>query len=163
VEAEGEDRQSTRERRHRLPKEAYQGRVTVMFTLCAEGRKKVFTEPDLVRDLIVLLADAVTKHKCCVPVFTFMPDHLHLLVRGETDQSDTRAAMCSFRRTIGIRFPDIDLQKDFYDHIVKWFEGCENKAWYIANNPVRAGLIREPFQWPFTGSIGCDLRDTFGR
>ncbi len=27
----------------------------------------------------------------------------------------------------------------------------------IANNPVRAGLVENPLDYAFTGSIGCDL------
>jgi putative transposase len=152
-----------REHTHRLPKEAYVGRVCVMFTLNVEGKRRTLTEADVVEPLIHLLAETMTKRRCTVPVFTFMPDHLHMLVRGGAEDSDTRSAVCSFTRKVGMRFPHVGFQKDLYDHIIKWFEGWENEVWYIANNPVRAGLIADPFAWPFTGSIGCDLREAFGR
>jgi REP element-mobilizing transposase RayT len=134
-----------------------------MFTLCVNGRRRIFTDSALVDSLIGVLAKAATRHRCSVPVFTFMPDHLHLLARGEANDSDTWAAVSSFHRAVGIHFPEVDFQKDFYDRVIKWFEGWENEAWYIANNPVRAQLVDDPFRWPYTGSIGFDLRDTFGR
>ena len=160
-ELEGEDG-PIRERKHRLPRNCYKGRVTVMFTLCVEGHKPALTDATLVDRLILLIAEVVTKRRCSVPIFTFMPDHLHLLMHGDSDKSDVYAAMCSFTRKCGMRFPEVDFQTDFYDRVLRWFEGWEHEAWYIACNPVRKRFAQNPFDWPFTGAIGHDLHDVLG-
>jgi hypothetical protein len=51
------------------------------------------------------------------------------------------------------------LQKDFYDRIVRRSEGFAASVRYIALNPVRAKLAADIDSWPFTGSIGCDLKE----
>ncbi|AIE86059.1 hypothetical protein OP10G_2691 [Fimbriimonas ginsengisoli Gsoil 348] len=30
-------------------------------------------------------------------------------------------------------------------------------AFYILQNPIRAGLVADPYEYPFTGSIGYEL------
>jgi putative transposase len=159
----GTERKPYREKRHRLPREASIGRVTVMFTLCVINRAPALADPSLVRRLVDQLESATAKHWCTVPIYTFMPDHIHLLMLGLNEDSDTYAAMATFGHEIGMRVGDVKFQKDFYDRIVRWFEGWEKEAWYIACNPVRAGLTEDPLKWPFTGSIGHDIREVLGR
>lgn len=60
---------------------------------------------------------------------------------------------------LAVRHPELAWQKDFYDHIVRAKEGYEAKARYIALNPVRAGLATDVYGYPFTGSIGYELRE----
>jgi REP element-mobilizing transposase RayT len=37
-----------------------------------------------------------------------------------------------------------------YDHVVRNQEEYERIAWYIANNPVKAGLVENWEDWKFT-------------
>ena len=55
--------------------------------------------------------------------------------------------------------PEVHWQKDYWDHVVRAYEGWETQARYISGNPVRAGLIDDPLEWPYTGSIGHDVRE----
>ena len=134
-----------------------------MFTVCVERRGPTLTDPGLVKQLVALLGEAAAKHGCTVPIYTFMPDHIHLLMLGMADDSDSYAAMVAFGINAGSQVPAADLQKDFYDRALRWFEGWETEAWYIARNPVRKGFANDPFEWPFTGAIGHNLRDVLGR
>jgi putative transposase len=154
-----------RERKHRLNREAYRGQVTVMFTMCERLRRPTLAQPSIVSPLVEMLSTAANEHNCIIPVYTFMPDHLHILVRGVQQDSDTIALVDRFKSKSGWWFyisqPNIRWQKNYDDRVVKEFEGCANQAWYIANNPCRAGLVEDPFQWPFTGSVGMELHDVF--
>ena len=49
-------------------------------------------------------------------------------------------------------------QKDFYDHIIRIREDFGAQVRYIANNPVREGLVKNWDEYPFTGPSGADLR-----
>ncbi|MGV3614008.1 MAG: REP-associated tyrosine transposase [Fimbriimonas sp.] len=156
--------ESPREKDHRLSPGTYRGRRAVSFTACLERRRPCLNDPDLVTAMVGHLAEAADRHRCVVPVYTFMPDHLHVLLLGTEDTSDLKAAMNWFKARSGWwlyrNHPDIHWQKDYWDHVVRILEGWENQARYIALNPVRAGLAEHVFDWPYTGSIGCDLKET---
>jgi len=43
----------------------------------------------------------------------------------------------------------IPWQKNFFDHRLRRDESASQKGFYILNNPVRAGLIERPENWPY--------------
>jgi putative transposase len=147
----------------RLDQASYRGYVAVAFTACTADRRVTLanaTAFNLVRDA---LTTACGRYECTVPVYTLMPDHLHVLVVGGSEGAETRKVMDYLKwRTASDRLHPIAWQKSFYDHVVRASEGWRNQARYIALNPVRAGLAEEPEHWPFTGSIGYELRDILG-
>jgi len=83
-----------------------------------------------------------------------MPDHLHLLVRGVDDGSEFKAFMKtmrqrtahSFKRQFGERL----WQDGYFDHIVRDADAEREKIQYIGNNPVKAGLCRQPDEHPYS-------------
>jgi hypothetical protein len=50
-------------------------------------------------------------------------------------------------------------QKNFYDHVIRNSEDLKHQIYYIVNNPVRRGLVKDWDEYPLTGSIGADLKD----
>ena len=50
-------------------------------------------------------------------------------------------------------------QTGFFDHIIRKEEGLVHVARYILHNPVRKGLVEYWQDYPFKGSIGCQLED----
>lgn len=92
-----------------------------------------------------------------------MPDHLHLILRGLTDDSDTWAAMTAFKLQSGLLLKrsgkGLHWQKDFYDHVIRTGEDARSQARYIAANPCRAALVEYWQEWPYTGSIDESVED----
>jgi REP element-mobilizing transposase RayT len=92
-----------------------------------------------------------------------MPDHLHVILQGQDDSSDTWRAMVDFKQKTGFWFgrnrPRDAWQKDFYDHIIRADDDLGAQIRYTADNPVRKGLVRLWSEYPFTGAIGIDLKD----
>jgi len=91
-----------------------------------------------------------------------MPDHLHVMFKGLGEGADALAAMRKFKLLSGLWFDRTGAcawQRGFYDHAVRSLHGWRNHATYIAMNPVRAGLVEDPFEYPLTGAIGCDLAE----
>ena len=43
----------------------------------------------------------------------------------------------------------IKWQRDFFDHRIRSWESAQEKATYIRMNPVRAGLVTNPKDWPY--------------
>jgi REP element-mobilizing transposase RayT len=80
-------------------------------------------------------------HLCVV-----MPDHVHLLLRVPPEGSmpiSVRLWKKWTARHLGIRW-----QRDFFDHRVRAEESLREKADYILQNPVRAGLVTDWIDWP---------------
>jgi putative transposase len=154
---------SVREKRHRLPKEAYVGRIHVAFTACVADRNALFHEPAVVQVFLAILREELGRFGCSAPVYCFMPDHLHVIVQGGTDRSDTRGAIAAFKQKSGFwlrhHHADCAWQKDFWDHIIRCSEDLGKQVRYIAENPVRRGLAREWSEYPHTGAIGHELRE----
>jgi len=51
------------------------------------------------------------------------------------------------------------LESDFYDHIIRRDQSFAHQIRYIVNNPVRRGLVENWEDYPFTGSIGFNLKE----
>jgi len=76
-----------------------------------------------------------------------MPDHLHMLfgVAGDTKLSNL---IRDFKR-ITARTARIDWQRNFFDRRLRHDESEDEKAEYIRQNPLRAGLIKPNEQWRY--------------
>jgi len=135
----------------------------VAFVCCIQDRKHAFVSHETVGPMIEMLSDVAGKYRCIVPVYCFMPDHLHAVLRGISPQSDAKSAMDAFKSNSGLWFcrsaPEFSWQLSYHDHIVRKAEDLRNQVRYIARNPVRAGLVEEMMSYPFLGSIGCDFAE----
>jgi putative transposase len=49
--------------------------------------------------------------------------------------------------------PNLCWQSGCFHHRVRSWEGAEQKRLYMKMNPVRAGLVASPEDWPFQGEI----------
>jgi putative transposase len=80
-------------------------------------------------------------------LMVLMPDHIHCLVSFPKMES-LRLVMRSWKHYLadqhGVRW-----QRDFFDHRLRKEENYEQKAAYIRNNPLRAGLVKTATEWPF--------------
>jgi putative transposase len=161
-------RRPIREKKHRLPRPSYQGEVLVTFTACTAHRKPSLAATSIVERCVNFLAEAAQHHHCTVPIYCFMPDHLHVMLWGRSAEADTWRAMVRFKQKSGYWLSQsgqsVRWQKDFYDHVLRPHEDWRRQVRYIAENPVRAGLVDRWDQYLFLGAIGYDLeviiRDT---
>jgi putative transposase len=146
----------------RMPREYYVGEQTVAFTAVTDRRLRIFSKAETIAPLVERLGVAAKKFDCVIPIYCFMPDHLHVMFTGLRDHSDTLAAMTRFKLLSGLWFERKKLdgwQGSFHDHVVMGHRDWRSHARYIANNPIRWGLATDPFEYSFTGTIGCDLQD----
>jgi len=152
-----------REKKHRLPREFYKGETSVAFTLCVKGNIQPFLKPETVSKFIEILASIISVENCIVPVYCFMPDHLHLIVTGEQSNSDIWNTILNYKQRTGFWFsknePALKWQKDFYDHVLKTNKEIITQVRYILDNPVRKGIVTSWEEYPFKGSIGCTLNN----
>ncbi len=151
-----------REQKHRLPREAYRGEVIAAFTLCLKDRYPGFQPRETVHILIEMLHRSCDEHRCIVLIYCFMPDHLHLILQGRSAEADLWRAVVQFKQRSGFWLAQKQgcrWQKDFYDHVMRKDEDVKAQIKYVANNPVRKGLVAQWDEYSYTGAIGVDLRE----
>lgn len=116
--------------------------------------------------MVDCLRRSCEEHDCLCLVYCFMPDHLHVMLRGKSDDANCLAAMNKFKQLSGKLLYRLKLPKwqdSFYDHVVRGGEDWRGQVTYIAMNPVRSGLVESFLDYPFTGSIGYPLQDVISR
>jgi putative transposase len=149
------------EKKHRLPLDLYKGLVSVAYTACTRNRAYVFANVLHVERAAQVLVKEATRWRCDLVIYLFMPDHVHLVLQGAGEDSDTYRAMRSFIQRTGYLFSKAGLgivwQKDFYDHILRTEVDLSNQVRYILRNPVRAGLVSRWQEYPYKGSTAFDL------
>ena len=151
-----------RRKPNRLPAPSYLGQRFYFVTLCLSERKKLFTEPELVKALTEVLKNACETHAFTVHTYCFMPDHLHLVLCGMNNTASLPAVVRAFKgrataaaRRLGI----MNLwQKGFYDYVIRSGDSFDRAAAYVLMNPVRAGLVRDFREWPYSGSFILDWK-----
>ncbi len=77
-----------------------------------------------------------------------MPDHLHALLSFPPSGKPLRLVVSKWKEWTAKQFA-IHWQDDFFEHRLRREESRREKADYILNNPVRAGLVERPEDWPF--------------
>ena len=87
-----------------------------------------------------------------------MPDHLHLFVALDEERVELAKWMKSLKNTLSkiLRARNISSphwQNTFFDHVLRSSESYGEKWEYVAENPVRAGLVEQAEDWPFQGEI----------
>ena len=83
----------------------------------------------------------------------FMPDHLHALIG--IDGRDSLSQLIRDFKRITAKLSGVEWQRNFFDHRVRHDESEDEKATYIRQNPMRAGLVHTDEQWPYV----VDLTD----
>jgi putative transposase len=89
--------------------------------------------------------------------FVIMPDHVHLLITVSEDTSIERAMQLikgrfSFRMKREAGFPGELWQKGFSEVRIFDDEAYSQFRTYIAQNPVKAGLVQASLEYPFSFS-----------
>ena len=150
-----------KERKHRLPREAYKGRIRCAFTLCVHNKRTLFVSDHVFHTVEDMLLDASAKANCDAHIYLFMPDHGHLLIEGKSEESDLWQCVVNFKRKSGYwltrNHPSEECQKDYYDHILRKDEDLMKQVRYISGNPVRIGLVEDWKTYPYKGSTLYDF------
>ena len=134
----------------------YLGVYRYFLTFCTYQRHHGFTDAervDLVRSQILRVS---IEQQFALIAYCFMPDHVHLLVEGQTAQADCRRFIARakqfsafyYRKAFGERL----WQRFGYEHVLRREEETLSVARYILENPVRGGVVQTADAYPFIGS-----------
>jgi putative transposase len=139
----------------------YRGSWRYSLTCATRDRPPVLRNPENARACLKALTCSSHTHGFRVLVHCAMPDHLHALVEGATAQADFRTFVRAFRRRSAherrARVGHELWQRGYWDRVLRTGESTPDVIRYIIANPVRAGLVSNPLEYPFTGSAVFDL------
>ena len=142
---------------------SYVGLHRYSLTFCTERRQRLFTDSATVKLVVQQLVRAAREQKFAVLAYCFMPDHLHLLVEGTSDDSDGRRFIKAFKQYSGYYYSQKQhatlWQRYGFEHVLRDDEVTVEVAKYILANPVRAGLAPTVDQYPYVGSLVYELKD----
>jgi len=85
---------------HRLPPERYLGFVNVSVTQCLNKPVPIFLQAVSVERFVPHLTNALTMHDCR-RVYCFMPEHLHVVLMGQTEYAQPLRAIELFKQSTG--------------------------------------------------------------
>jgi putative transposase len=126
--------------------------------LATAERARIFTEPRAVQTCLAALKHAATGYEARVYAYCFMPDHLHLLA-NTPDGVNFIDFIRHFKQLSAYRLPRQSQiarrlwQTRFYDHALRSDEGVVTVARYIFENSVRAGIVTNAADYPYSGSL----------
>lgn len=96
---------------------------------------------------------------CYIYAYTIMSNHLHLLLLPEEQDGKPISLAEIMKKFKGLTARQVNLilnrseslwSREYYDHWVRNDKEFENIVEYIRQNPVKAGLVKEPEDWPWT-------------
>jgi REP element-mobilizing transposase RayT len=102
--------------------------------------------------------------------YVVMPDHVHFSASPRDDTAKHLSVFVGcWKRTTTIRIRELQpaghqrmprpterpfaWPKEFFDHLLRSDESHAQKWDYVRHNPVRAGLVGDPDEWPYQGEI----------
>jgi REP element-mobilizing transposase RayT len=90
--------------------------------------------------------------------YVLMPDHLHLFCAPRVyPPTPLRKWVAYWRSEATYHWPVPEekpiWQKDFFDRQLRSGESYREKWDYVWHNPVRAGLVARPQDWPYQGEL----------
>jgi REP element-mobilizing transposase RayT len=128
-------------------------------TICTEQRKPILADAKIVKILVDEWTGALNRRGWAIGSYVVMPDHIHFFCTdGEMGTTLSRfiGAWKEWTSKFIARQCGMDSpiwQKGFFDHLLRSDESYSEKWNYVRNNPVRAGLVRDADDWPFSGFV----------
>ena len=139
----------------RLKELTYVGRIGYSLRFATNYRAPYFTNPVLIAEALKQIQLTCDEDRFALIAYCFMPDHVHLAVRGRTTESDLkRFARLAKQRIAYLARTQFGIpmiwQSGYYERIVR-AQAMEGLVRYILNNPVQAGLVTRAEEYPFSG------------
>ena len=125
---------------------------TFFITTITYNRRRIFQVPRNADLFLETLQHYRSEDAYKLHAFVVMPDHAHLLL---TPQNQTISHVMNlikggFSRRLVSKFPI--WQRGFTDHLVLTRAEFESRRAYIHQNPVRANLVTQADQYPYSSA-----------
>jgi putative transposase len=124
----------------------------VFLTVCTKDRERWLAQARVQRSLHEIWLHTADAWLVCD--FLLMPDHLHLFCApGDPDIAIERW-ITFWKSQLTKALPGLgQFQRAAFHHRLRTEESYAQKWQYVRENPVRAGLVGRPEDWPFQGRV----------
>ena len=129
-------------------------------TVCVAGRRSLLASDAVHAVLREEWTQMRARHGWAIGRYVVMPDHVHFMTSPENEAGKRLSVAVgrwkewTSKRLARERALAAPLwQAEFFDHVLRSDESRAAKWSYIAQNPVRAGLVAQAEEWPFAGAI----------
>jgi putative transposase len=140
---------------HLPPLEIANQSTVIFLTMCVSKRRPLLARPEMVALLLECWGRAGYWR---VGRWVIMPDHLHLFCAPASWPPTPFPAWVRFWRNLATRrWPNQKetpiWQRDFFDRRLRRGESYHQKWLYLWENPIKAGMVKRPEDWPYQGEI----------
>ncbi len=141
----------------------YTGFHRYSLTFCTSWRQRLFVTAPVVELVLAQISRAAREQQFAVIACCFMPDHLHLLIHGESEASECRRFIKLNKQYSGYyyskAFQGALWQRYGFERTLRKEENTLTVARYILSNPIRGNLVTKVEDYPFVGSLEYELSD----
>ena len=138
-------------------RETYRLYPVYFITACTHRRRHLLDRSH-VHQAFKTFAHNSPAYEVWVGRYVIMPDHLHLFAAFTADSPGLSAWMKSLKNYLSNSLRQCTVaaphwQRGFHDHLMRSEESYDEKWNYVQMNPVRAGLVAAPEDWPYQGEV----------
>ena len=128
------------------------GKATIVFvTVCAAHRSERLANDGVHHALLRAWQEA---NAWIIGAYVIMPDHLHFFCSPANEEVAIEQWITFWKRRFRRHSAQAPLfQAGAFHHRLRQDERYEQKWDYVRANPVRAGLVQNPDDWPFAGVL----------
>lgn len=139
-----------------LPAFDYIGPHRYFLTFCCLDRHKAFTAAEPVDLVMSHFLRAAGDENMAIIAACFMPDHVHVVVEGSREDSDLKRFVARAKQLSAFhykqRFKKTLWQRYGYERVLREEESTRQVVAYVLENPVRGGLAKTVYDYPFIRS-----------
>lgn len=143
-------------KRPRLEGFDYIGKHRYFLTFCTHERRSFFEDERHVSLVSAQILRTCGERWFEILAHVYMPDHLHLVVKGTTDTSDLRCFAALAKQKSAFEFARATTnrlwQPSYFDRWIRPEESELMFVRYVLENPVRAGLVSRCEEYPHAGA-----------
>jgi putative transposase len=140
----------------RLASHEYVGFYSYSLEFTTFERRATFTDEGKVALVREQILRAGREKGFVISAYCFMSDHLHLVVDATRSDADAKAFIKSSKQYSGFYFKRAYAsrlwQRYEYERVMRDPVERAFTIAYVVANPVTAGLVSDPFDYPFLGS-----------
>ena len=147
----------------RFPDFSYAGFNRYFLTICVDKREPVSVDIELGHFVATQFLQLAVVFGFEIIGYCVMPDHFHLLVAGQSEDSLLNPLCIDANEATGYSWKHDRghctrlWQEGFHDRILRDKDPTEGVIRYILENPVRAGLVNDPREYPLLGATNYDV------
>jgi len=129
----------------------------IWFVTFGTHDRKPFLADDTVHAAFRDFAKKQSTRGIAIGEYVIMPDHIHLFVRLAPEYR-LGATIGFLKKALSVALKNNDQalphwQPSFFDHMLRSAASYTEKWDYVRQNPVRAGRVENPDDWPYSGQL----------